>query len=456
MLRLAALNLNKGIRNPLRRGPLVAWLAEHKVRLLLAQEPYKAQSGELPALEGFLWIGGNEKVGAWIADDLAPPNASQPCEYIQRLELGYAVVYNVYLSAYSQAERASQLRTLAPLLANEGDRPCAVVGDFNLAPAPADGLRDGAPSDFNSYIDRGPFTEMLNSAKLVDATASSPPEFTIVRRVGTHRSEFRCDLALLSDYWFPEMRYRYDHAVRVGKTRFTDHSAILLDIPLDLASASQRVEKQLLLWNQESTPPAPVYKPHKTAMARPKASPFARAVVTTLVPALGIRKALDFGCGRGADVAFYRSRGLEASGYDPYPPFGWSEPPVGQFDLVTVIFVLNVLPDPWQRLCALKDASRYLAPHGVMLVATRSPDEIRNRAALGHWPPHNDGFWSAEDRGTFQKGVSASEIRRLAARLGLAVHDLGDRLSFDDSSEHCLLARSTSNNPAQAAAAAAP
>lgn len=37
---------------------------------------------------------------------------------------------------------------------------------------------------------------------------------------------------------------------------------------------------------------------------------------------LGVSTLLDHGCGRGADVAHYRSAGLDADGYDPYADAG--------------------------------------------------------------------------------------------------------------------------------------
>ncbi|MGZ6616518.1 MAG: methyltransferase domain-containing protein [Solirubrobacteraceae bacterium] len=57
-----------------------------------------------------------------------------------------------------------------------------------------------------------------------------------------------------------------------------------------------------------------------------------------------MRGVLDYGCGRGADLSYFRSLGIDAVGYDPHEPFGFAEPPAGLFMVVTLIFVLNVLP----------------------------------------------------------------------------------------------------------------
>ncbi|MFD8258743.1 methyltransferase domain-containing protein [Streptomyces griseoluteus] len=131
-------------------------------------------------------------------------------------------------------------------------------------------------------------------------------------------------------------------------------------------------------------------------MSRSGPSPAARAVTATLTGRLGVVTLLDHGCGRGADVAHYRSAGLDADGYDPHSDFGWPRPERGGYDLVTQAFVLNVLPNPWERVRALQDAASFVRPGGHVLVVTRSPEEITKAAATGGWARHQDGFWSSE------------------------------------------------------------
>ncbi|MGH8882734.1 MAG: methyltransferase domain-containing protein, partial [Stackebrandtia sp.] len=161
------------------------------------------------------------------------------------------------------------------------------------------------------------------------------------------------------------------------------------------------------------------YQPHKTAMSRIRPSPFARTVVDVLVPNLGITSVLDHGCGRGSDVDHYRAAGLDADGWDPHPGFGWTAKHGRQYDLVANIFVLNVLPDPWQRIQALQHATQFVRPGGFLFVVTRSPADIDPRAASANWPSHQDGYWSNGARGTFQKGISTEEIIALGRRAGL-------------------------------------
>ncbi|WHM35067.1 class I SAM-dependent methyltransferase [Streptomyces sp. BPPL-273] len=70
---------------------------------------------------------------------------------------------------------------------------------------------------------------------------------------------------------------------------------------------------------------------------------------------------------------------MHAEGFDPHHDFGWPRLERTGFDLVTSMFVLNVLPDPWQRIQALKDAASFARPGGHVVVVTRSPEVITSR-----------------------------------------------------------------------------
>jgi hypothetical protein len=93
-----------------------------------------------------------------------------------------------------------------------------------------------------------------------------------------------------------------------------------------------------------------------------------------------------------------------------------------------LVFVLNVLPDPWERVRVLKQAAKYLARGGHMLVVTRSPREIQTRATQAGWIRHNDGYWSSVRQRTFQRGISEAEIERLAVRANLSVAPIEQHL----------------------------
>ncbi|MFF3358149.1 methyltransferase domain-containing protein [Streptomyces sp. NPDC002917] len=305
----------------------------------------------------------------------------------------------------------------------EKGRPLLVCGDFNLAPRPEDGLFGEETSTFTTEAERQALQQLTQVADLIDTTADEAPVFTFERIFNGKPSRFRCDLALLSDHLTATTTVTVDASVRSGPKGFTDHSALLIDLPLTLQAAEP---DDVLFALSELTGDGPAaaptrreYQPHKTAMSRQAPSPASRAVTEHLTGPLGVKTVLDHGCGRGADVAHYRSAGLKAEGFDPHDDFGWPRPEQTGFDLVTSMFVLNVLPDPWQRIRALKDAASFARPGGHVVVVTRSPEEITKAAADGGWSVHHDGFWSSQAKGTFQRGITPGEITALARQAGL-------------------------------------
>lgn len=415
-MRLASVNLNKRLGNPAARARLTAWLEQQRVDVLVAQEPWKPAHRGSVSLERFQTIGGDGRLCAWIAEPWMLPQVSRPANAVQRIELSWLVVFNVYLDAYARATRATELVRLRGLLEAEAGRPALVVGDFNLAPRPEDGRYDGLPSFFNSNVDRMPFVELLATAGLTDCTAGlAPAQYSLTRVVRGKIAEFRCDLALLSDYLCPSVRVAYDHSVRAGDGGFTDHSALLIDLPVTLEAQAPQDSLFDISAHAETG-----CQPHKTAMSRSRPSPFARAIAEMLASKPGSASILDHGCGRGADVRFYRDCGLDADGWDPHPGFGWSQAPKRQFDLVTSVFVLNVLPNPWERIRALQHAAGFMRPGGRLLTVTRSPHDIDRRAEAANWTPHHDGYWSCEGKRTFQRGICGEEIIALGRRAGLA------------------------------------
>jgi hypothetical protein len=401
----------------------VHWLQEQRIDVLITQEPWKPPARVPVTLPGFCPAGGDGRLFTWMAEHWENPSPSCPGEFVQRIELGWLIVLNVYLDAYTAAARSLQLVKLSAIAAAEEGRPVVVAGDFNLAPRPSDGLTDGRPSSFNNEIDRVPFRRLLESAQLTDTTAEVPsPEFTVVRQLSGKSIKFRCDLALMSGHLMGAAVVTYDHGTRDGDRAFTDHSAILIDIPVSLgvkADYSDTLFSVNGIVGDDFKSTAISSRPYKTAMARNSSSPFARHVIERLVRELGVTSLLDHGCGRGSDVRFYRSRGLTADGYDPHPGFGWAQQPDDHYDLVTQLFVLNVLSDPWQRVQALRHAAQFLRPGGHLLAVTRSPADIEKRAGQAGWAVHHDGYWSSESRGTFQKGISEQEICALASSAGL-------------------------------------
>lgn len=76
---------------------------------------------------------------------------------------------------------------------------------------------------------------------------------------------------------------------------------------------------------------------------------------------------LDYGCGYGRDVAYLRSRGLDAEGYDPHY---FPKAPARKFDTIVCFYVLNVLFED-EQTAVLMDVARLLRPGGRAYFAVR-------------------------------------------------------------------------------------
>lgn len=412
-MKILSVNLNKRMRNQGAGEELRGWLDRHSCDVLLVQEPWSKTYSESLELPGYSTIGGTSSVYSWIRPHISVDSSTLQNFAWQELRIGFLKIWNIYLSAYSAPDRVVMYRQLSESLRQAPDEPTIILGDFNTAPNPCDGLYAGEISTWTKEPEREELRSLLASANLVDLTSASRlgrQEYTIERTVRGKVSTFRCDLALASDFLAVDITACYDHSVRRSPCRITDHSAVVLDIPLttDLPNTLPFVELPQ------------IYAPHKTAMARDAASTIAREFIQRRFNVLlAINNVLDFGCGRGQDVRFYLENGLTAEGFDPYPTFGWTQRPSSVFDIVTVVFVLNVLPTPQERIAVLRDAFTYVRPGGYMLVATRSKQAIAREVVSKNWPPHNDGYWSHEGKGTFQKGIGDEELRLYLNRIGL-------------------------------------
>ena len=162
---------------------------------------------------------------------------------------------------------------------------------------------------------------------------------------------------------------------------------------------------------------------YKTAIGRKGPSSVAKAIVKGVVSGIFPRfdTVLDWGCGRGRDVLFYQERGLDVDGYDVYAGFGRSKFPTRKYDLVTVIFVVNILPSLGERLGVLRKAASFVQPGGYLVVTARSPQTIAREVSAKKWPKYNDGYISHQGRGTFQKGIDAKELASMIVHLGFAL-----------------------------------
>lgn len=115
---------------------------------------------------------------------------------------------------------------------------------------------------------------------------------------------------------------------------------------------------------------------------------------------------LDYGSGRGGDIARLLHLGLHAIGWDPH--HGGARPEEPQ-DVVTVIYVINVIEDPAERKAVLRDA--WSLTQRCLVVSTRLIWEHKqvNGISLG------DG--TLTKRNTFQHLFTPAELRQLVSEV---------------------------------------
>ena len=152
---------------------------------------------------------------------------------------------------------------------------------------------------------------------------------------------------------------------------------------------------------------------HRTAIARTAPSAPHRAWKQA-----GLLKGrvLDYGSGRGADCKATATRC-----YDPHHP----DPkvratPSGDYDVVTLTYVLNVLP-PDERRAALRAAAKRVRRGGHLLLAVRGQSDGGHRAAQAGWERHADGFVQRGADGEVQRFQRFYTDEQLAREVGKAL-----------------------------------
>lgn len=148
---------------------------------------------------------------------------------------------------------------------------------------------------------------------------------------------------------------------------------------------------------------------HPTAITRSEASAPVRHLWDHARRLLATGRILDYGCGRGTDAD-----ALGATAYDPWhPDAAVRRPPTGQFDVVLLTYILNVLP-PRPRVAALVNAAVLVRPGGILAVTVRPEADV-----TPDWPRHADGWQKDADADHFQRGYNDASLRReLTAALG--------------------------------------
>lgn len=126
---------------------------------------------------------------------------------------------------------------------------------------------------------------------------------------------------------------------------------------------------------------------------------------------------LDYGSGHGSVKRGLGPMGFNITNYDPnFAP----QRPRGQFDVVLLVYVLNVV-NAVNRHTILADITKVLTkPNAMVFVAVRSDGEISKVAKTGRWTRSGDGWITGS--GTFQKGFSKTELISIMSRFGFVPH----------------------------------
>ena len=174
---------------------------------------------------------------------------------------------------------------------------------------------------------------------------------------------------------------------------------------------------------------------HKTALKRKAPSRPMRDLVEGgyIQPGMTV---LDYGCGWGEDIRYLELRQRRSGvvlGYDPHEKFGWNAFPAVKLEVVTMIYVLNVIPETPERWLPLTKAWDLVKPGGFLFVACRNPADIQASVKRYKWRRYHDGYVTG--RRTFQRGFRPSQLR-----------DMFDNPAFWDAAEFASLMKHPYSN----------
>lgn len=246
-MRVASLNLQKGLHTASKRAGLERWVETWSPDVLLVQEPCAHGRSAPSEVGGYELKGGNTYVSAYLRPGLKSATPEGIHERVQLLDFGAVTLCNAYFPHESRSARASLFRLIAERLRERRSRSAAVFGDFNMAPRPEDGRHgDDEAKQWTGVDERAALQELLEGHDLVDVFAERAPTvepFTYEKVNRNKRTRFRCDFVLATRSWSEPTKAPLfiDHGTRRGSGRFTDHSGIVFDIPSRGVKASGRV-----------------------------------------------------------------------------------------------------------------------------------------------------------------------------------------------------------------------
>jgi exonuclease III len=231
ILRFLSLNARKRLGRATSVSAFHAKLDDRPPELLLIQEPV-ARGREIPGnLGDYGLIFGHDGIAVYAASASVALVAHS--DFYVECALGDTSLFNVYLDANHSSVRKRQVEQLGDRLRSLRSSRVLLVGDFNTAIRPQDGIYGESPSPWTTKSERALLQSFLGEHDLVDVLADDVvdrPTYTIERVFNGKPSCFRCDLLLASSDLMAGLNATYDHSWRTPQPAFTDHSAIWFEL----------------------------------------------------------------------------------------------------------------------------------------------------------------------------------------------------------------------------------
>ena len=231
-MRILSVNGNKRFFLSRYHKHVLTWLGDINPDVVTVQEPWVNKPARWWKLQNFNLVGASDDVLVWSKPHITAAVLAISDHRVAFDADGYEI-HAVHLDPYTGARRCAQLDELRANGGGNG-KPVLILGDFNIAPRAQDGRFGNKHSTATGTEERRAFGDLLEALDLVDATRVEgvEPEFTFERKYEGQWFRGRCDLALLpAELGRDQSCARYDHEVRTGPSAFTDHSAIVVDLP---------------------------------------------------------------------------------------------------------------------------------------------------------------------------------------------------------------------------------
>ena len=184
-------------------------------------------------LDAHTFICGSRNLALFLGSGTSSNLMAEVTDCLRLYDFGDYVCGAVYLDPTKGGKRRiEQLMSVSRAVASR-NKPIVLAGDFNTVLRPEDGVFDGSVSKWTGPKESRSISAFLNDLDLVDpfVERSMPQQFTFEGANRGRPFKFRSDLLLCSRHIANAVRYEYDHRTRLGPGSFTDHSAIVAELP---------------------------------------------------------------------------------------------------------------------------------------------------------------------------------------------------------------------------------